>query len=359
MIFFASIPKRNLFVLFTLVLLLVQTSCTDYSDEPDTPNVHKGLPAYYLEQVIEKEKAINDAIATIGNDGYSFVFFTDAHWGANFKHSPAIIYDIVNNTSVNDVFFGGDIITTRSADKGEMLKLGYEFQSAFSFLGDHFYCLYGNHDNNSDGQANLTERHLSEDEVKGFLQSQMTGAGTTIEGYNFYVDIDESKTRVIGLDTGRYFDASFRDSLPLTVTFLIKALNQTPEGWHIIVASHLWLSLNKVAFEPYISGILKVMDAYNKNGSGVYTHGKVNVPYDFSGANSKIEFCIGGHNHRDDLLYSEGGIPVVVVDSDRIRSNSDKDSVYEQSVTVVVSDYSDKKATFYRIGRGKDMVIEL
>lgn len=354
-----AVRKLVFYVSALAWLLICQSSCAHPNDVPDTVDVHVGVPKYYVEHLTEKEKAINEAISAAGSDGYSFVFFTDAHWGENFKHSPALINDVVTNTGIKDVYFGGDIITTCSADKGAMLKLGYEFQSAFSFLEDHFYCLYGNHDNNSNGQPRLTERHLSEDEVKGFLQTQMTGEGTTIEGYNFYVDIDESKTRVIGLDTGRFFDSFFRDSLPLTVAFLIKALYLAPEGGHIIIASHLWLSLNKVAFEPYISGILKVMDAYNKKGSGVYTYGKVNVPYDFSCANSRIEFCIGGHNHRDDVLYSEGGIPVVVVNSDRIRSGNDKNSVDEQSVTVVVSDYSNKKATFYRIGRGLDKVIEL
>lgn len=364
--------KSSALFLLSLSVLLCQTGCA--KAEPDSVQdtvkvMHPDIPEYYLNHVIEKEEAVNEAIEAAKGDDFSFVFFTDAHWGENFKHSPAIIKDIVQNTPIKDVFFGGDVITTHSADKNAMLELGYDFQKSFSFLGDRFYCLYGNHDNNSDGQLNRVEYHLTEQEVYSFLHSQMTNQNTTYDDYyNFYVDFEDSKTRLIGLDTGRYYYSQNRNNLPYTVAFAIKALSSAPKGWHVVIAGHMWCDLKTVDgksvcyLQSFMKDVLSVFDSYNDRKAGLYTFGQVGVRYDFTEAAATIELCIGGHNHMDAILSSDRGIPIVIVTADRkpkTSINSIQGTYQEQAVTAVILNYVDSKCNLIRIGRGEDHLIDL
>jgi len=322
------------------------------------------VPDYWMESLVEKETMAETAIREAEGDCNTFVFFTDTHWGKNVKKSPALIRHIYEFTPFTDVIFGGDVVTSHHTNLVVPMETGKEFQSAFSFLGTHFHCLYGNHDNNSDSQPGKTEYHLSEEQVFSFLQSQMTDV---VYGgyYNFYYDNPATKTRIICLDTGRYYYAQFRDRLPETVSYAIGALSTVPEGWHVIMASHIWCTDKKQSdgtytyyLESYIKPVLKVFDDYNARLSGTYAYKQQKVSYDFSQASGKIEFCIGGHIHNNFLTYSDSGIPVVSVISDYAVSpkrGTDK----EQSVTLVVADYKNEKLNLFVVGRGSDRSIEL
>ena len=322
------------------------------------------VPDYWMEYLVDKEKLAEDAIRNAEGDCASFVFFTDVHWGKNMKRSPSLIRHIVDFTPIDDVIFGGDVITTHSSNLVAPMELGKDFQSSFSFLGTKFHCLYGNHDNNSDSQRNRAELHLSEEQVYSWLQSQMTDV---VYGgyYNFYYDNPLTKTRIICLDTGRYYYQQFRDKLPDTVSFAVETLSTLPEGWHAIMASHIWCSAKKQSdgtykefIDTYILSILKVFDDYNARLSGVYTYNDQSVSYDFTEAGGKIEFCIGGHIHKNYTTESEGGIPIVIVISDYAeipRPGTTK----EQSLMMVVADYKNRKLSLCIVGRGEDRHIDL
>ena len=331
---------------------------------PIVTNPLERVPEYWMETLVEKENMAETAIAEMAGDGVSFVFFTDSHWGKNAKKSPALIRHIIDFTPFDDVIFGGDVITTHTATQEEAMNIGQSFQEAFSFLGTRFHCLYGNHDNNSDGQPKAYERHLSDDQVYSWLQSQITDV---VRGgpFNYYYDNPEENTRIICLDTGRYYLSMFRDKLPDTVRFAVESLNTLPEGWHAIFASHLWCSSKKQAggtstqfIEGYIKPILRVFDAYNDRLKGNYTYSGVSVPYDFTDAGGRIEFCIGGHAHADYTTFSEKGIPVIIVTTDS-SSSEQRETVKEQAVNMVVADYKNRKLNLFVVGKGKDRSIDL
>lgn len=322
------------------------------------------VPEYWRNHLVEKERMAESAIAEADEDYAAFVFFTDAHWEKNMRKSPALIRHIIDFTPFSDVVFGGDVITNYYAEIDKALILGESFQAAFGFLGTNFHCLYGNHDDNSPGHANNPSLYLSEEQVYSWLQSQMTDVHYG-GYYNFYYDKLDSRTRIICLDTGRYNAAKSRDKLPNTVAFAIEALSSVPEGWHIIIASHIWSKSNKQSdgtykqsIESYIKPILKVFDDYNARMAGYYAFNKQYVPYDFSKARGTIEFCIGGHTHGDFTTYSDGGIPIIVVISDYV-GNPQKGTTQEQSVTMTVVDYKNKKLRLFVVGRGSDREIEL
>ena len=323
------------------------------------------VPNYWFDHLVEKEMLAEEAVAEADGDCSAFVYFTDAHWGNNTKKSPALIRHIHDFTPFTDVIFGGDLITVNCPSIEAALQFGLEFQSSFSYLGTDFHCVYGNHDDNSAGQPGHKELILSEEQVYSFLQSQMTDV---VYGnyYNFYYDKPESKTRIICLDTGRYNNASFRGKLPDTVRFAVESLSTVPEGWHVIVVSHIWCASKKESdgtysqyVDGYIKPILKVFDDYNSRSPGGYAYKQWMVSYDFTDASGKIEFCIGGHTHGNFTTYSEGGIPVIIVTSDCILPSSKKGTITEQSLTLVVADYKNRKLSLTVVGRTSDRIVNL
>lgn len=360
------IMVRVRFCVFALLSSVLLMACSEdsYPQVPESTNEPE-VPKYFREHIKEKETEINNAIQFADGNSASFVFFTDAHWGSNQKNSPALIKHILYSTTIDDVIFGGDVITTFFKNPKDALDLGKEFQKAFDSLECNMYYLYGNHDNNSDCNPDLLSQHLSEDQVYDYLQSKM-GPCTYGGYYNFYFDRELSKTRFICLDTGRFYYSRFRNKTLDTATFAIEALNTTPEGWHVIVLSHIWTGLEmnedglKEAYIPgYYRSFLDLFDAFNNRSLGRFVYSSNSIDYDFSDASSEVVCCIGGHNHLDALLFSSGGIPVIINTTDsRQTINNDtatKGTIEEQSVSVYIVDYSHSILRRFRIGRGDDL----
>ena len=337
--------------------------------QPSLSSSEPEIPPYFREHIKAKETEINNAIQSANGNAAAFVFFTDAHWGQNQKKSPALINHLVYSTHIKDVIFGGDVITTFFLNPRDAIALGNEFQLAFDTLDCNMYYLYGNHDNNSDCNPDLLSQHLSEDQVYDYLQSRM---GPCAYGgyYNFYFDREFCRTRFICLDTGRFYYSRFRDKTLETVAFVLEALNSTPEGWHIILFSHIWSELEKNSNgvkEAYIPAFyrcfLDLFDTFNNRGSGEFVYNAHKIVFDFSNTSSKIICCIGGHNHLDALLYSSDGIPVIINTTDSRQTINDdkatKGTIKEQSVSVYVVDYEHSIMKRFRIGRGNDLVVPI
>ena len=325
------------------------------------------VPSYYLEVLKDKEGKAMSTIKSLGTDCTSFVFFTDSHWGANYRHSPALIKHIVDYTDISRVFFGGDVITSYNDSQEEALAVGNSFKRAFAFLGHDLYSLFGNHDDNSTGQPNKLELHLTEEQVYSYLQEQMTDVNYW-NYYNFYFDDPASKTRFLCLDTGRLYYSQFGSHSVPTVRFIVETLTSTPENWHIIVLSHYWCGLKEIdgikecRIATAINPILKVIDDYNSRKEGVYSYASEKVSYDFRESNAIVHFCIGGHNHRDGIVYSDSGIPIIIVDTDSFKTINGEEAtprtVSEQCVSIVVADYVHNQLDIFRVGRGEDSVIQ-
>lgn len=180
----------------------------------------------------------------------------------NIKHTPYLINHIIKNTPINDVVFGGDVITYRFTNVADALSLGRSFRESFDVLTCNMYYIYGKHDNNSDAQPDIAERHLTDNQVYAYLQK---GMADCVYGnyFNFYFDRKDSQTRFVCLDTGRYYYEQFRDKLSNTADYLINVLNSVPEGWKVVVLSHLWYELTDDSTkprEPYLPDF-----SHNKN----------------------------------------------------------------------------------------------
>ena len=327
------------------------------------------IPEYFFDNVVEEEKLSEETVKDVSvNDKYRYVFFTDAHWGRNQKHSPAIIKHIVDYSGIDRVIYGGDANTSRTETVQGTLDIGFQFKQAFSFLGHQMLALFGNHDDNSTGQLSLTDRHLSEEQVYSYLQSQMTDV-CYWDYYNFYYDDLITKTRFICLDTGRFYQSSFLIKLPRTAQFVIECLSSVPDDWHIIVASHIWLKLKnfdtgEAEESPVIRPIVEILENYNFRLKSEFSYDGDVIPYDFSTAGATVEYCIGGHIHADAVVYSKKGIPLITVTCDGQQEVAgglpyETGTINEQSVSIVVNDYQNKEVGVYRIGRGSDMKVKM
>ena len=244
------------------------------------------------------------------------------------------------------------------------LDIGFQFHQAFSFLGPKLFCVFGNHDDNSTGQATSFERHLTEDQVYAFLQSQMTNVHYW-DYYNFYYDDLNSKTRFLCMDTGRFYEASLRGKLTKTAKFAIESLMEVPNGWHIVAASHIWCNLRnydtgETAESVYIRPIIEVLENYNLRKKGSFTYNGETLEYDFSNVGAVVEYCIGGHTHGDAVVPSRKGLPLIIVTCDAQQEVAggapyDTGTVNEQCVTIVLNDYQNKEVNILHVGRGEDL----
>lgn len=307
------------------------------------------IPDYWRGYLATKATEIDAALNAAGDNRSAFLWYTDAHWATNYGQSPMILKYLSKNTGMQKTFFGGDIAIESS---GEIPTL-----TAWKGLVEgipHHHSVIGNHDNQ------VSELSTAADKADFFIGrsgDMVIGTDATNGKMYYYIDNHIENTRYICLSTGRMWTTA--DEIP----WCIDALNSTPEGWHIVVISHLWLNsdysddgvtLNTTP-PDYSQSYLDLFDAYNYRMSGTTSFGS--VAYDFAAAVAKVEFIIGGHIHKDYDFATAKGIPVILTECDG-SGERDADSVATQGTTTenciyaVVADYTAKAVRVINVGRG-------
>ena len=79
---------------------------------------------------------------------------------------------------------------------------------------------------------------------------------------------------------------------------------------------------------------------------------------------AKVEMIVAGHVHNDFYTTTDGGIPIITVDSDAygVACGKYKHTLMpysEQCVTFFLLDYESRKCYGTRIGRGEDFCYSL
>lgn len=307
------------------------------------------VPSYWKSYLETKATEINSALVTAGENKSAFLWYTDAHWVDNFGQSPMLLKYLSKHTDMQKTFFGGDIANAKS---GEIASLT-AWQELVSDIPNH-HSVIGNHDNQ------VTE--LATAEARGDFFINRTGdmvMGTDVTNGNnyYYIDNHIEKTRYICLSTGRMW--VYADE----TRWLVDVLNNTPNGWHIVIIGHLWLdniyedsgTVINTTPPDYTQFLLDVFDAYNYRLSG--TTAKHNVSYDFVNASGKIEFIIGGHIHTDYDFATTKGIPIILTECDSWQERDDisvatQGTTAENCVYAIVADYSAKAVKVINVGRG-------
>lgn len=319
------------------------------------------IPDYWLTHLKQKADLIRQAMENAGANKSAFLWYTDAHWTYNSQMSPLLLGYLYQNTAMNKVNFGGDIVNTESAATRDELLYLYEWRKAVRSLPNH-HSVIGNHD---DEIAELS----SEKQIYGYLMAAEESPNIVRGGsFYYYIDDPSEKTRYLYLDTSACFTLDAAGD-PDAVRFAVDALATAPAGWHIAAISHIWF-LYADTTTPTVGDIpdycrvyLDLFDACNARQSGAVQVNGTAVSYDFTAAGGHVEFCIGGHTHVDFDCTSDGGIPVILTETDsrHLRSGLSyaAGTISESSVSGIIADYDAGKITVVRIGRGEDREIAL
>jgi hypothetical protein len=152
------------------------------------------------------------------------------------------------------------------------------------------------------------------------------------------------------------------------LAWCIDVLNSTPNDWHIVIISHLWLNNDYdnggiiITPENYTQVYLNLFDAYNYRETG--TTEMHSTAYDFTNAKAKVEFVIGGHVHKDYDFTTTRGIPVILTECDAWQERDDvstvtKGTTTENCVYGVVADYSSMVVKVINVGRGDTRTVSI
>lgn len=316
-----------------------------------------GVPEYWKSAVNKVIEKIHIAMETAGRNKSSFLFYTDAHWNYGAQISPVLLKELYQNTAINKTFFGGDIIhnepTTDTLDDRTIMKYLWDWRKSIRDVPNH-YSVIGNHDD-----GNATNNIFSSNYIYSYLFAPEEN-NNVVRGNDsyYYVDDNNEKTRYLFLDTGYEGLSSLSDSQK---TFINEALIGTPSGWHIVVVAHIWYvpdydqynvrPIPIVGLSTTAEQIAAILDNYNARSG------------EFANCEATVEFCIGGHVHRDYVGTTTGGIPIIVCETDSWNIRSEftytKGTVTESAVSGVIADYDNNKVSVVRLGRGLSFEVDL
>lgn len=307
------------------------------------------VPSYWLTHLENRAADIREAMGKAGWDKSAFLFYSDAHWNYNYGSSPAILHWLDQHTNVNKVFFGGDVVQLESDDAVEMSYL-WTWRTALHGLDHH--SVPGNHDDGNSPADRWSEAYV----YSFLLAAEETPEVVRGEGLYYYIDEPTEKTRYLFIDSASAHGAiAWNDTQK---AWLNQTLISTPDGWHIVAIAHIWAEPDYSTTPPSAgelgaNGIymLDVFDQYNAREG------------DFADCTGRVEFCVGGHNHRDSDYTSADGIPVILVETDsrNVRSglNCKSGTITENSVNAIIADYLNGTVSVIRIGRGNSRVVML
>ena len=320
-----------------------------------------GLPTYWLDELSSKADTITKAIETAGRNKSAFLWYTDAHWLNNSQMSPELLKYLTDNTPMNKVNFGGDIINDPTEFTYENIKYAYEWRKLVAGLPNH-HSVIGNHDANH----NITDVSKI---AYSFLNATEESADMVVGGdFYYYIDNPSEKTRYLYLS----YLTNDHAEMMAQGQFIVDAIKSAPDSWHIVAIAHRWFQYTSsssptVGSTPaYESEILKIFDEYNARTT--HTASNYFTSQDFADGKAKVEFCIGGHIHIDYDFKTDGGIPIIITTSDTNQDrvpDSEVDSgtlstITESAVYGIIADYSDSsntKITVVGIGRGTSRVV--
>jgi len=296
------------------------------------------LPDYWKSYLTTKVGDINTAMDAVGGIGDAFIFYTDPHWGSkNQKHTPQIIKYLLENTSLREVYCGGDVIDSSSGG-----FTGY----CRSFRDITVFTCRGNHDQNPN--ASDATDIVPDTEFYNRILKPIEHIVETNGKLYFYRDNPSAKIRYIFMDSG----SARADTLDTAqLTWLQTALTSLTSDWSAVVIQHIvW------------DGAYASSETLSLATQGTKTINAINDVW--AQMNCQFIGIISGHVHRDYSITEEThGYPIIATSCDvgsTGRTDYDPDNAAtvgttnEQLFDVFIINKSTKTITVKRIGAGND-----
>lgn len=299
-------------------------------------NFKTDVPSYWREHLAEKIGMINERSETVALNGDSFVFITDYHIERNAGNSHILIDEIVKNTSVKNVIFGGDIFNGDTTHEGALDKLRTWYKR-FSPLQP--YCLRGNHEYNlNDGGSEAVK--LSESEIYNYLNKDKEYCIDGGSDLYYFKDNDRQKIRYIFLDTKNEVNPTVIDDAQ--IAWMKERITELSSGWTVVVLSHIGidkLSDGSVAFPSYYTSSLKIKAALDEIKTSIQ---------------ATIACWICGHTHNDLSLDCDGYIVISTTCDTMYGSSMIKFTDTEQAFDIYSIDTLNRKIYITRVGAGNN-----
>jgi hypothetical protein len=353
------------------------------------------LPDYYTDYMTSRISDINKLENEISRNSDSFVFITDYHVQRNAGNSLKMIKEIVKETGITKLFFGGDayqtVNSTESRTDEQAMAYARKYvpavYSSLQAAAPEFFSVLGNHEWNhlqASGNENLKNGYeLNLAGVYNYcLRRHESSVSEIDENGNFYVDNTSQKIRYFFLQE----DGEARPS-NATLNWLGDQLTLVPDGYYVFLVCHgTWITqdVNLTSYSGRMFYLPKLINdmlyAYDKQTSFSmdfsFTANGVTRTYsgswDYSDApGNNVIAILGGHYHSD---YSKGDSNdniLTIVTAGDLHKNGDGEimtfvdgdgntvlrapgTIYEQAFDVCHIDIPNRKLYMTRFGGGVD-----
>ena len=330
----------------------------DLKNNNSSNNTDSSIPSYWKSELETKADTIQQIMENVGRNKSAFYWYTDVHWQTNAKKSPILLKYLTDNTQINKINCGGDVINDPSPYNHINTKYVHDWRKQIANLPNH-HTVLGNHDLNhwsTDVHKMAYANILAHQETNDMVVSDVDGC--------YYIDCPSEKTRYLYLC---YLTKSQTDMMSQG-QFIVDSIKGVKEGWHIVAISHRWFQYASSStpttgsIPTYEKEILDIFDKYNARA----TRGGSNYFYaqDFTDSKGKVEFCIGGHIHADYDFTTDGGIPVIITTSDTNQQRHDGDvdsgvigTITENAVYGIIANYDNSIINVIGVGRGGSRTI--
>ena len=275
----------------------------------------------------------------------SFIFITDMHLPTNALVSPQLVRQVVASTGVGMVVFGGDVLNTPVSRTDAVHMLRYVRKA---FDGRETHMVRGNHDGNCRRSNKESDDRI---DAEDFIKLTKHKSEVRDNGCVYcYRDDAKHHVRYLFLDSGAP-SSNVMDQTQLA--WLQNRILELDESWTVLVFIHKLFS-SSIVSENEKSAV------YDPIGKMV--RATLDDIYDVSRA--RIAGIIAGHCHKDIVVYSAKGYPMVSTNCDAYgRGKPYLDYSYklgttnEQAFDVVTIDTGRQRLVFTRIGLGNNRVI--
>lgn len=305
--------------------------------------LQKNIPSYWNREIVSALKASD---AREGIPGY--VYFTDSHWNANAKRSPAIVQFATKKLGYPFAVYGGDVVTGYHKTAKEAKAEIKEFYSKFKI---NLFSTTGNHDFNSNENPN-TKTYLTHDDVFSLMYAK-EASFANLEGRDRFSFTDDTVNKI------RYISFYYDELEPVpddVIAMIQTRTGELDQDWIVVLFSHAYWHFKKAGTESKPS-------AYGKTLANQLLDIQKN-----SAAN--IALWHVGHIHRDHsgtITNSAGDSSILVVSTSSDAYSKSvkwggpemkKGTKTEQIVEIVQIDRINRKVYMTRIGAGTDRQFE-
>lgn len=365
----------------------------------DTSDQLDRLPNYYTDYMASRIGDVNKLENEISRNSDSFVFITDYHIQRNAGNSLKMIKQIVKETGITKLFFGGDayqtVNSTESRTDEQAMAYARKYvpavYSSLQSAAPEFYSVFGNHEwNHLQGSSSENLKQGYELNLAGVynycLRRHESSVSEIDENGNFYVDNTSQKIRYFFLQE----DGEARPS-NAALNWLGDQLMLVPSGYYVAVICHFAYRTGDYSLSTY-SGrmyylaklIPDILQAYNTKTlfsmNFNFTANSVTRTYsgswDFTNApGNNVIAIFSGHIHSDAALEkTANNVLCIATTGDLHKNGSDEimtfvdengntvsrtpGTVYEQAFDVCHIDIPNRKLYMTRFGGGVDREFE-